>query len=128
SQVHRGAAVLQWPGNDAPALADVIVFCAPTMDVVQIPSVLDLPGPVAVGRITHLDCVNPKRTIERCAWISIVGMKIFVMPRSWREPEFRSAPVLGRSSIEKSRLVREIACVRIFGRCCARGRAHSAAG
>ena len=43
-EVHRGACLLQWLGDNAPRFINVEVLGAPTLNAVQIARLLDIPG------------------------------------------------------------------------------------
>src|ERR1035438_9460397 len=75
-QVHRRAGIAQRLGDDMPGLVDVKVLRAPTMNVVQVASGLDVPGLLPTGRVGRFHRLRTMRTIGLCPWNSIVVLKI----------------------------------------------------
>jgi hypothetical protein len=57
-QIHRSACVLQWFGDHAPPFADIKILRTPAVNVVQIASLLDIPGPISLARVTHFVTAN----------------------------------------------------------------------
>ncbi len=74
-QVHRRAGIAQRHGHDVPGLVNVKVFSAPTTNVVQITSRLDVPGLVAISRVARFHHFRTMRTIELCRGNSIGVLK-----------------------------------------------------
>ncbi len=61
-EIDRCAGFLLRGGHHASGLVDIEIFRAPALDVVHAASGLEIPGSLAVGRVTHLDASN-QRTI-----------------------------------------------------------------